>query len=254
MARRKKRRKIWPPIAVATLCVVAIVFIINYLNPVASNDFNSNADVWVAVNYPVHGIDVSHHQGRIDWPKVSTAKVNQSEIKFAFIRATNGTGKKDVYFNRNWQQCKSVDIPRGAYHYFRADLDPNRQADFFISNVRLQRGDFPPVLDVEDTYGVSQSSLIQRISLWLYRIEAYYGVRPIIYSSTGFYKNHLAGYFDSYPFWVAHYNTVNNAPRVERKWHFWQHSESGIISGIRGKVDFNVFNGSSRELQRLLIQ
>lgn len=253
---RKRRKKSWPPIAAAVFCIGILWFTINFLHGKMeqSGMLTANPGVWVAVNYPVHGIDVSHHQSKIDWQKVSASKVNESKIKFAFIRATNGVEKEDIYFTQNWRQCKEVGIARGAYHYFRANENANQQADFFIHNVQLLPGDLPPVVDVEKTYGVSQEALINGVKQWLNRVEAHYGVKPIIYSSTGFYAHHFEGYFDKYPFWVAHYNLGTNMPRTQRGWHFWQHSETGSIPGIKGAVDFNVFNGDSQELKMLLVR
>jgi lysozyme len=87
---------------------------------------------------------------------------------------------------------------------------------------------------------------------WLDAAEAYYGVRPIIYTYIYFYEKKLDGYFDEYPLWVAHYLQPHQ-PRIKRQWTFWQHSEKGRVNGILSRVDFNVFNGDSAEFRLLLV-
>jgi lysozyme len=144
-------------------------------------------------------------------------------------------------------------VVRGAYHFFIASRSGKVQAENFLETVRLKKGDLPPVLDVEKSYGASVLDLQQRVADWLEMVEKKYKVKPIIYSNVDFYKTFLAGRFDDYPLWVAHY-LVKDKPRIERNWFFWQHSESGHITGIRSTVDFNVFKGDSSDFKKLLIQ
>ena len=84
-------------------------------------------------------------------------------------------------------------------------------------------------------------------------MERKYKVRPIIYTNVDFYKNYLAGKFDDYPLWVAHY-LVKDKPRIKREWNFWQHSELGHVNGVNAFVDFNVFNGDSAAFAAMLIK
>ena len=141
---------------------------------------------------------------------------------------------------------------RGAYHFFIATKSGKTQAENFISTVELQPGDMPPVLDVEQSYGISAVKLRQRVKEWLVTVENYYGVKPIVYTNVDFYKQILKDEFDEYPLWVAHY-LQKEKPRIYRDWHFWQYSENGRVNGIVYKVDFNVFNGDSTAFSNLLI-
>ena len=75
-------------------------------------------------------------------------------------------------------------------------------------------------------------------------VEKQYGIKPVIYTNIDFYKNYLQNDFDDYPIWIAHYLQPEK-PRIERKWSFWQHNESGRVNGIKTPVDFNVFSGDS---------
>lgn len=206
----------------------------------------------IPVNYSIHGIDVSRYQQIIDWESVKAMNVENVRIGFAFIKATEGNGNTDNYFRRNWKKAREAGMPRGAYHYFLATKDGKTQAENFISRVDLLPGDLPPVLDVEQTYGVSGIKLRQRVKDWLTTVEAHYGVKPIIYTNVDFYKQYLKDDFDGYTLWVAHY-LQRERPRIYRPWHFWQYSEQGHVNGILSKVDFNVFNGDSLAFRSLLI-
>jgi lysozyme len=203
-------------------------------------------------NYTVHGIDVSKYQHVIDWSSVKAMNVDDVRISFAFIKATEGNVNEDKYFARNWQKARNANLVRGAYHFFLATKNGKTQAENFISSVDLEAGDLPPVLDIEQTYGVPVDKLRQRARDWLITVEEFYGVKPIIYTNVDFYKQYLEGEFDEYPLWVAHYLNKGK-PRIYRDWHFWQYSETGRVNGIVSKVDFNVFNGDSTEFQKLLL-
>jgi lysozyme len=119
--------------------------------------------------------------------------------------------------------------------------------------VKLEEGDLPPVLDIEELYGVRPADVRKRIQEWLNIVERHYGVKPIIYTSVDFYTQYLGSDFDEYPLWVAHY-IQKNRPRIEREWIFWQHSEKGRVNGVVSAVDFNVFNGDSVAFTQLLVR
>lgn len=204
-------------------------------------------------NYEIHGIDVSRFQSFIDWPSVKRMQVKDVKIGFSFMKATEGLGNVDRQFRRNWKKAREAKMIKGAYHFFLANKSGKAQAYNFISTVNLGPGDLPPVLDVEQLYGVKPEKMRKEVKAWLQVVEEYYGVKPIIYTYATFYSTHLAGTFDDYPLWIAHY-LEKNQPRVKRKWSFWQHSERGRVNGIAHRVDFNVFNGDSAAFKALLIE
>lgn len=218
-------------------------------------NFKTYPEFGIAVpdNYSIHGIDVSHHQDNINWDLVQGMRVDNIRINFAFIKATEGIGKVDSHFNRNWFRSKDAGVCRGAYHFFLATKSGKMQAQNFIDVVELQHGDLPPVLDVEQTYGVSTTRLQKEVKLFLQTVENYYGVKPIIYTNADFYHQYLNGAFDDYPLWVAHY-LQRDTPRIARNWVFWQHSESGRVNGVVTRVDFDVFNGDSTAFKNLLVE
>lgn len=202
--------------------------------------------------YTVHGIDVSRYQQMIAWDAVKEMRVKNISIRFAFIKATEGIGNVDPQFRRNWKKSKDAGLIRGAYHFFIASKNGKLQAENFIDEVKLEPGDMPPVLDIEQLNGTSSAALKKEVRAWLTAIENYYGVVPIIYTNVDFYKQYLGSEFDKYPLWAAHYYEYNE-PRISRNWTFWQHSDEGRVNGILSKVDFNVYNGDSTGLAELLI-
>jgi lysozyme len=144
-------------------------------------------------------------------------------------------------FNRNWKRIKEAGLIRGAYHYFLATKSGKAQAENFINSVTLLPGDMPPVLDIEQTYGVPPEKLRQRAKEWLQTVQAYYGTAPIIYTNVDFYERYLKD--DLQP----------SQPRIYRSWSFWQHNERGRVNGCYTIVDFDVFNGDSLEFRKLLL-
>lgn len=197
--------------------------------------------------YSVHGIDVSAYQGTINWPLVAG-----HQVRFAFIKATEGVTLRDPRFQRNWQGARAAGIYRGAYHYFQPNYDGARQANLFTRTVPLAPGDLPPVLDVEAPEFHDVAAMRRHVGVWLRLVERHYGVRPILYSNYSFYRRYLAGHFDQYPLWLAHYEV--DSPRLPKeKWIIWQHSDESYVPGIRGTVDFNVFQGNFERLLSLRI-
>ena len=197
--------------------------------------------------YSVHGIDVSAYQGRIDWPEVA-----RNRVRFAFIKASEGATLRDPRFARNWREARKAGVLCGAYHYFQPNRDGQVQADLFARIVPLAPGDLPPVLDVEAANFHDVAVMRREVARWLRLVEAHYGVRPILYSNHSFYQRHLAGHFDDYPLWLAHYE-VARPTLAPSKWIIWQHSDEAYVPGIRGVVDFNVFQGSFDELRALRV-
>jgi len=201
----------------------------------------------------LNGIDVSHHQGIINWPVVA-----QSGIVFTYLKATEGRTVKDIRFKYNFDNAGINNILRGAYHFFHSNSDPEQQADNFIETVTTI-GDLPPVLDIEVNENCSTTELIFNVRIWLEVVENRLNYRPIIYTSPSFWNDQMGGttVFDNYNLWVAHYTTHSEPtlPLGFSTYKFWQYSEQGQVSGINGNsVDLDYFNGTLEELKNLLYQ
>jgi lysozyme len=254
LAKRNKKilRFIVIPVLLLAVAATATYYITSYLNRPRFVRYPAFG-IDIPVNFSMHGIDVSHYQSNIDWAAVKAMQVQQVKLGFAYVKATEGLGKVDATFRRNWFNAKQAGMPRGAYHFFNAGKSGKAQAQLFIETVVLEKGDMPPVLDIEQTNGASVVDIQQRAKDWLDMIEAYYKVKPVIYTNVDFYESFLAPRFDDYPLWVAHY-LVKDKPRISRKWTFWQHNEKGRVNGIDAYVDFNAFNGDSSDFKKLLIK
>ncbi|HEX6169699.1 MAG TPA: GH25 family lysozyme, partial [Chitinophagaceae bacterium] len=253
MARRKRPGKKWW--IVVAFFITGLVFTLGY-------DWWKNRKsrfvrypafgISIPENYLIHGIDVSRYQQTISWESVKEMKVKNVQLGFVFIKATEGIVNTDPQFKRNWKKSKQAGMIRGAYHFFLATKDGREQAENFISMVDLEEGDLPPVVDIEQTYGVNPAILKKELKEWLDVIEYYYDTKPIIYTSVAFYSRYLGKEFNGYPLWAAHYYQYDT-PRIDRNWDFWQHSEEGRVNGILSKVDFNVFNGDSLQFRSILM-
>jgi len=209
-------------------------------------------NIKIPKNYSIHGIDVSYYQGKIDWFKVKAMKEDEVRIHFAFIKATEGLLTVDPYFKRNWREAPKAGIKVGAYHFFRPKKSGYWQANFFLQNVNFERGDLPPVVDIETLDGVSPAQMRKELNAFIIEVETRTKVRPIIYSGLKFYQAYLMGNYENYPFWIAHYHQPK-LKLTSKAWQFWQHSDKARINGINHVVDFNVFNGDSTQFAQFLI-
>jgi lysozyme len=197
------------------------------------------------------GIDVSEYQGNVAWEILDSIE-KKYPIHFVFVRATAGKDKTDKKFEFNWNKLSKQKIIRGAYHYYRPNENSIEQANNFIKNVKLKKGDFPPVLDIEQLpKEQSMDSLKKGLQRWLDKVEAHYKVRPILYSGEKYYTSFLQKEFKKYTFWVANYNFwIEN---IKDDWQFWQFTESAVIKGIPTKVDVNIYNGTPKMLDYITI-
>ena len=252
----KRKRNLSRPVIITLVILIALAMGSYYISDYfykPSFIHYKEFGIDLPAKYNMHGIDVSKYQQSISWEDVKEMNVKGVKINFAFIKATEGTERIDENFRRNWFNTQKTGIARGAYHFFISSKSGKAQAENFLETVRLQKGDLPPVLDIEQANGASMTDLQLRVSDWLLMVEKKCKVKPIIYTNADFYKTFLAGRFDEYPLWVAHY-FVKDKPRIGRSWSFWQHNESGHVNGINAYVDFNVFNGDSAAFQKLLIR
>lgn len=201
----------------------------------------------------VHGVDVSHHQGKIDWGRLSLATYRERPINFVFMKATEGGDFVDDNFQQNFASARECGLVRGAYHFFLPDVSAEVQARNFINQVRLVPGDLPPVLDIEVMGKGGVEELQQRAASWLSIVERHYGVAPIIYASYKFKLSYLnQPPFTHYPYWIAHYNVDDL--EYTGSWKFWQHTDRGRLDGIDTRVDLNIFNGNLEELMQMTLR
>jgi lysozyme len=199
------------------------------------------------------GIDVSYHQGTVDWPQVAAAGK-----RFAFVRASAGTLTADTAYATNRPGARAAGLAVGSYHYANPDTAPNdagNEASWFLRNATIASGDLLPVLDLEVSNGLDPAALTAWAQTWLSQVSAATGVRPIIYTNAGFWSSSMANtdWFARNGYavlWIAHWTTASQ-PNVPaggwggNGWTFWQHTDAGTVPGISGPVDLDRFNGSS---------
>ena len=193
----------------------------------------------------VDGIDVSHHQQRINWDQVAA-----DGVQYAFIRVSDGLFE-DREFERNWPEARRVGVIRGIYQYFRASRDVGLQVELLLRKMGpLQPGDLPPVIDIENEDGVSDAEVQAAVDEWIALITDATGRIPIVYTYPYFiYDKVRLPALGDYPLWIAHYGPM--CPEVPPPWEDWlfhQTSDSGTVAGIEGPVDTDVFNGSLADL------
>ena len=199
----------------------------------------SNPDQW-----EVFGVDVSSYQGTVDWHALASQGVD-----FAFIKATEGSLLQDKQFASNWNGSLEAGVRPGAYHFLSYDSPGETQADNFISMVPVTDGALPPVVDIE-FYGEylenpPEKAQVQSIlDPLLARLEAHYGVKPILYVTYRSYYRYLAGEgYGDYPIWCSSLTVFPLLPR----WDFWQYSHTARLDGYTGSqqhIDLNIFRGS----------
>jgi lysozyme len=198
------------------------------------------------------GVDVSEYQGKINWVDFDTVE-KKYPVDFVFIRATVGKDRLDKEFDENWLGAKNKKLIRGAYHYYRPNENSLEQAALFIKTVSLKKGDLPPVLDIER---LPENQSVDRLKIglkrWLNTVEAHYKVKPIIYTGERYYDDFLKEEFSDYLFWIANYNFYQE--NIEEDWLFWQFTEKASVSGIKGKVDVNIYNGDVQQLRFITIE
>ena len=211
-------------------------------------------DVSYPEGYEIHGIDISHHQGRIDWEELKdNGQIDHCPIRFVMIKATEGATQTDRNFRDNFFQARENGFTRGAYHFYSVHSPAEQQAYHFIKTVDLENGDLPPVLDVEHKpKNQSDEDFRHSVLKWLNIVESHYRVKPIIYTYFKFKTRYLSDpIFDEYPYWIAHYYV--DALEYQGPWKFWQHTDVGRLPGIKGNVDFNIYNGSFYDLRQMTI-
>lgn len=188
--------------------------------------------------YPVQGIDVSHHQDVIDWTKVAAT----GEVDFAYIKATEGGDHVDRLFKTNWEAATKAGIPRGAYHFFTLCRSGKDQATNFIANVPADPTALPPVVDLEYMGNCSErpkiTDLHKELADYLTLVEAHSGKPALLYLTQEFDEAYQISARTDRPLWLR--SIVIKPTFGARPWAIWQVSQFRNIDGIQGGVDWNV--------------
>ena len=216
--------------------------------PYSNKETNLYKDVEVP-EAEVYGIDISRHQGKINWKRLKDFRFKYNKIDFIYIKATESSSWVDKTFDVNWRKAKKHDFIRGAYHFFDPKIGAKEQINNFISKVKLEKGDLPPMLDVEQESSITTSKYRAKVKECLILLEKHYGVKPILYVNQFFYEQYFnTSEFAEYSLWLS---SLTNSPPKLSNWVIWQFSHTSIVPGIDEYVDFNIFNGSINKLKIL---
>lgn len=222
----------------------------------------------------IYGIDIARYQhgkGRrkypIMWKQLGINYLGRKThknvdgtadypVSFIFIKSTEGTSIRNQYYANDYAQARKHGIPIGAYHFFSLKSSGAAQAQHFIKNTKFQRGDLPPVLDVEPSDAQIMAAggpekMFQQIRIWLKMVKSRCGVTPILYINQMFINKYFSLAPDikrDYDVWIARYGEYKPDVRLA----FWQLSSDGRVKGITGDVDINVFNGYKSQFETFL--
>ncbi len=195
--------------------------------------------------YPIWGVDVSHHQGRVRWGRVA-----RSGAHFAYIKASEGRDVVDPRFERNWDAAGRAGLARGAYHFFTFCTSGREQARHFLATFGDRTAELPFAIDVEFHGNCpappGDEQIRAQLSAFLAELEEQSVARPVLYATRQSYRRIVEGGFEMHALWVR---DVFGSPGGEYRdrWLLWQHSDRARVPGVAGMVDRNVFRGSPKE-------
>lgn len=196
--------------------------------------------------YPVKGIDISHHQGTVDWNAVAG-----DGVRFVYLKATEGGDFQDDHFQANRKGAVAAGLPCGAYHFFTLKTSGLAQAQNFIRTVPTGNLILPPAVDLETWGNAAARPSVQafqsELTVFMDQLRRRYGTEPVIYTSSDFIHAYLAGF----PIKRLWYRAVVGTPHLDGfdQWSLWQFTEKARVKGIAGFVDMDVFHGSLTDLK-----
>ena len=198
--------------------------------------------------YPVHGIDVSHHQGLITW-----SRLPRQGVRFAYLKASEGGDLRDPMFRAAARQARAAGLAIGAYHYFTLCRPGAVQAANFLDALEGSAVDLPPAIDLEHEGncrgGVAPQPFERELGVFIAMVERRTGRAPILYTTRDFHRGYLAGSgLRDRPIWMRDLlgglDSVRGAHIV-----LVQYASNGRLDGIDGRVDLDAFIGSERDFQ-----
>jgi lysozyme len=194
--------------------------------------------------FPVWGVDVSHHQGTIDWSAVA----GDGRVRFAYVKATEGLTFVDPSFARNFAGARARGLRVGAYHYFSFCTPGVAQAEHFLSVVPADARDLPAALDVEwggqCSVPPARDALLREIAAWSDVVERRLGKRPIVYVTGDGYRALLRGSGLPNILWIRDL-TREPAPEAGEAWALWQFHARGRVEGVSGPVDLDAYRADA---------
>ena len=184
-------------------------------------------------NAPYDGIDISSHQGKIDWRRVS----EDQNIRFVYIKATEGATYQSKHYGYNVDMVRKNGLLVGSYHYFTTTASVRDQFSNFTRLAAPSSQDLVPMIDVEERGKWSRQALADSLQKMISLVADFYGRQPMLYSTMTFYNRNLAPRFNQFKLYVGRYS--DKPPVIDWKGGYviWQYSENGVVAGIDTYVD-----------------
>ena len=254
VSKKRYRKQQTIVLIVSTIILSSILLIIfDSIQKSKREQFHSFYDNKYSHKYVVRGVDISHHNGKVNW-----GNLKKEGITFAYIKSTEGITHKDKKYIENYQLSKLSDINVGTYHFYTFGLDGVMQAQHFIRNSSVETLDLIPAIDVEHSSVNKYSNdkkYIRKVIEELIKMENelynYYGVRPLIYTNKDCYKLYVKDNLTENLIWMS---DLHKEPDVnDNNWIMWQFSHTGNIRGIKGDIDLNYYRYSFRKFNELLM-
>jgi lysozyme len=195
--------------------------------------------------YPVRGIDVSHHQGGVDW-----AKAAGDGVAFAYLKASEGRDHQDDLFAANWTAARAAGLRVGAYHFFTFCSSGRAQAANFLAAAPPAADALPAAVDLEFGGNCAArpdgAALARELSAFVAMVERRTG-KPVVFYVTAEF---MAAYGPVLPPRGLWRRSILHAPARDQAWVLWQFHNKGAVAGVKGPVDISVFNGGKGAFAR----
>lgn len=250
---RRLNRKRTVLFAVVLLLGLLAAGVYQYARYRYDNRFHTFSEFAYNRNFPIRGVDASHHNTFIDW-----RQLKMDNVTFAYLKSTEGTDHKDRNYRENYRLAMDAGLKVGTYHFYTFGKDGNEQALHFLRNSKVKSGDLVPAIDVEHSkinkLTCNEDDLVQMIDE-LKKLEAtlfrHFGKHPVIYTNKQCFKMYIENNFPYNPLWIC---DLHGEP-TERfgNWQIWQFSHTGTINGVTDHIDLNYYRGSAQEFENLLI-
>mgnify|MGYP004436283335 CR=1 FL=1 len=181
----------------------------------------------------VHGIDMSHYQGKVFWETIG----DNSKMAYVYLKATEGGTNVDSRYKQNIDLAHRYGMKVGSYHFYRARIPQQTQLENFMAQCRPGDQDLLPMIDVETKSGMETEEFCDSLFKFLHLVEKAYRQKPLIYTGANFYDNYLLGKLDSYKLMIAQYSKREPVLRDGRDFEMLQYTGKGKLNGVNGYVD-----------------
>lgn len=226
-----------------TLLLLLIIILGGYIYYSKKEKINTPLGIHIDKNtYPITGIDLSNHSGKVDFKKLK-----KESIDFIYFKVSEGENHKDKSFEKYYQNALKNDFLIGYYHFYRFDKNPIKQAQFFVKQLNGKKHRLSLVIDVEEWGNriiKPKKQIIKDIGIFITMVEKLSNKKIMIYTNESGYKTYIKKEYADYATWICSFKKTT---KINDKWTLWQHSHKARYDSVEGWVDLNTFNGSREQ-------